>query len=358
MGKMRGPLAILGGWLCICLGIFGGLIRSGFLGLANADGPLPPQTVYVFPAAVVLWVFVGAALVATLPFGIAMLTPDPRRGTNAAAAVMAGVGLVLLPDELGRAFGLPLLPGAALVAFGGWLTHLDASAEIEPGAATGAGVAVGDRGATDHESQAAQPVQRALRGVAPVRRSATDRDCPWCSARVPAGASTCPACHAIVDPAETTDAIHLPGLTEVSPELRAYAEQARAGKKKRSSLSILLNSSSTPPAADLPDSSEPDALRPPSAAVRAEMLRLDAEIAARAELATGVVLPEAGPSTAATATTDSTAAGPQQPSPTSGREAAPDAAAVPQPPSPTSDREPAPDTTSPPTPRRRRAPPA
>jgi hypothetical protein len=338
VGKMRGPLAILGGWLCICLGIFGGLIRSGFLGLANADGPLPPQTVYVLPAAVVLWVFVGAALVAALPLGIAMLTPDPRRGTDAAAAVMAGVGLVLLPDDLGRAFGLPLLPGAALVAFGGWLTHLDASGEIEPDVAAGAGVGVADDGATGPESQVAGPVQRAGRRVAPPNRSTSDRDCPWCSARVPAGASTCPACHATVDPAETTDAIHLPGLTEVSPELRAYAEQVRAGKKKRSSLSVLLNSSSTPQAADLPDSSEPDALRPPSAAVRAEMLRLDAEIAARAELATGVVLPEAGPSSAAAAATDPTAE-------------------VPQPPSPTSESEPAPDTTPPPTPRRRRAPP-
>jgi hypothetical protein len=339
VGKMRGPIAILGGWLCICLGVFVGLAKSGFLGLANVDGPLPPQTVYGLPAAVVFWVFVGAALMATLPLGIAMLTPDPRRGTYAAAAVMACVGVVLLPDELGRAFGLPLLPGAALVAFGGWLTHLDASGEIEPDAAAGAGVRVADDGATGPESQAAVLVQRAGRRVAPPKRSTSDRDCPWCSARVPAGASTCPACHATVDPAEATDAIHLPGLTEVSPELRAYAEQVRAGKKKRSSLSILLTSSSTAQAADLPDSSEPDALRPPSAAVRAEMLRLDAEIAARAELATGVVLPEAGLSTAAAAATDSTAALPQPSSPPSGDEAAPDAA-------------------RPPAPRRRRTPPA
>jgi hypothetical protein len=338
VGKMRGPLTILGGWLCICMSIFGGLIRSGFLGLANADGPLPPQTVYVFPAAVVMWVFVAAALVATLPFGIAMLTPDPRRGTYAAAAIMAGVGLVLLPDELGRAFGLPLLPGAALVAFGGWLTHLDASGEIEPDTAAGAGVRAAD-GATEPESQAALPVQRPGRRVAPPGRSTSDRDCPWCSARVPAGATTCPACHATVDPAETTDTIPLPGLTEISPELRAYAEQVRAGKKKRSSLSILLNSSSTPQAADLPDSSEPEALRPPSAAVRAEMLRLDAEIAARAELATGVVLPEASPSTAVAAATDSAAALPQPPASSPGDEAAPDAA-------------------RPPAPRRRRTPPA
>ena len=252
---------------------------------------------------------------------------------------MAGVGLALLPDDLGRAFGLPLLPGAALVAFGGWLTHLDASAEIERDATTGAGVPVTGEDATGPESQAAVPVQRAGRRVAPPKRSTSDRGCPWCSARVPAGASTCPACHATVDPAETTDAIHLPGLTEVSPELRAYAEQVRAGRKKRSSLSILLNSSSTPQAADLPDSSEPDALRPPSAAVRAEMLRLDAEIAARAELLGGAVLPEAGPSTAVAPATDATA---EMPEPTSSN----------------TESEPAPDTTPPSNPRRRRAPPA
>jgi hypothetical protein len=341
VGKMRGPIAILGGWLCICLGVFVGLAKSGFLGLANVEGPLPPQTVYGLPAAVVFWVFVGAAFMATLPLGIAMLTPDPRRGTYAAAAAMATVGLGLMPDELGRAFGLPLLPGAALVAFGGWLTHLDSvSAEIKAGRATaGAGTRVGDGTATALETQVSEPVERAGRRPAPPKRSASDRDCPWCSARVPAGALTCPACHATIDPDETTQAIHLPGLTEVSPELRAYAEQVRAGRKKRNSLSILLNSPSAPRAADLPDLSEPDALRPPSAAVRAEMLRLDAEIAARAEMAAGVVPPDAGPSAPPTAPMDSTAAVPEPAAPTSGGEAAPDA--VP-----------------PPAPRRRRSPPA
>jgi hypothetical protein len=261
-----------------------------------------------------------------------MLTPDPRRGTYAAAAVMVTLGLGLMPDDLGRAFGLPLLPGAALVAFGGWLTHLDsASADMRAGAATGGAEGrVGDGGATGPESQVSLPVQRAGRGAAARQRSTSDRDCPWCSARVPAGASTCPACQATIDPDEATDSIHLPGLTEVSPELRAYAEQVRAGRKKRSSLSILLNSPSTPRAPDLPELSEPEALRPPSAAVRAEMLRLDAEIAARAELAAEVVPPDAGPSAPPADAADSTAALPQPPSPPSGG-AAPDAARPPAP---------------------------
>lgn len=341
MGKMRGPMAILGGWLCICLGVFTGLMRSGFLGLANPDGSLPPQTLYIFPAAVVFWVFAGAALVAALPLGLAMLTPDPRRGTYAAAAVLATLGLGLMPDDLGRAFGLPLLPGAALVAFGGWLTHRDsASAEMRAGTATGGAEGrVGDGGTTGPEGHLSEPVQRAGRRTPERQRSTSDRDCPWCSARVPAGASTCPACHATIDPDEAADSIHLPGLTEVAPELRAYAEQVRAGRKKRSSLSILLNSPSTPQAPDLPELSEPDALRPPSAAVRAEMLRLDAEIAARAESAAGVIPPDAGPSAPSVDATDSTAAPPQPPSPPSGGEAAPDAG-------------------RPPAPRRRRTPPA
>ncbi|HEX7496372.1 MAG TPA: hypothetical protein VF349_07040, partial [Candidatus Limnocylindrales bacterium] len=130
-----------------------------------------------------------------------------------------------------------------------------------------------------------------------------------------------------------------PGLTEVSPELRAYVEEVRAGRKKRSSLSILFNSPSAPPAADLTGLSEPGALRPPSAAVRAEMLRLDAEIAARAEMAAGVVPSDAGPSAPPAAAVDSTAAVPELPSPASGGEAALDAA-------------------PPPAPRRRRTPPA
>jgi hypothetical protein len=289
----------------------------------------------------VFWVFAGAALAAALPLGLAMLTPDPRRGTYAAAAVLAALGLVLLPDALGFAFGLPLLPGAALVAFGGWLTHLDSvSADKRAGAATGGAEGrVGDGGATGPESQVSLPVQPAGRGAAARRRSTSDRDCPWCSARVPAGASTCPACHATIDPDEATDSIHVPGLTEVAPELRAYAEQVRAGRKKRSSLSILFDSPSTPRAPDIPESSEPEALRPPNAAVRAEMLRLDAEIAARAESAAGVVPPDAGPSAPSADATDSTAAPPQPLSPPSGGEAAPD-------------------TARPPAPRRRRTPPA
>ncbi|MGZ6266020.1 MAG: hypothetical protein ACXWN4_03840, partial [Candidatus Limnocylindrales bacterium] len=130
-------IAILGGWVSIAVGAFLGLARSDFLGMSNSAGPQPLLTVYGFPAAVVLWLFVAAALLAALPVGMAMLAPDARSATDTAAVIMAAAGLVLLPDELGRAFGLPLLPGSALLAFGGWLIARDAtSPDIVAGGAT------------------------------------------------------------------------------------------------------------------------------------------------------------------------------------------------------------------------------
>jgi hypothetical protein len=88
--------------------------------------------------------------------------------------------------------------------------------------------------------------------------------------------------------------MHLPGLTEVSPELRAYAEQARSGKPKRGLLSIMMSSPSTPVATTPPPATEPEALRPPSSEVRAEMARIDAEIAAGIA-ASGTELPVESP---------------------------------------------------------------
>ncbi len=164
-------------------------------------------------------------------------------------------------------------------------------------------------------------------------QAGAEQTCPWCSARVPIGVSTCPACQAALGADESSDAIPLPGLTEVSPELRAYAERVRTGKPKRGLLSMLLSNSSPPAQADAVDPSEPDALRPPSGAVRAEMARIDAEIAA------GVVRPAADPS-----------ALPAR---------APASLATESPPaSPTPAAEPAPDAARPPTRRRRRRPPA
>jgi hypothetical protein len=339
-GRIFGAIAILGGWVCICVGAFLGLARSEFLGMSNSVGPQPLSTVYGFSAAVVLWLFVAVALLAALLMGMAMLAPDPRSGTDAAAVVMAAAGLVLLPDELGRAFGLPLLPGSALVAIGGWLIHREAaSLDIEAGApTTGVMAASGEMptaeglAAAGLEPRVAEPLPTARRRGTPPEPSASDRECPWCSARVPAGASTCPACKAAIGADGAADAIQLPGLTEVSPDLRAYAERVRAGKRKRRSLSNLLSGPSAPVVATVPDPSERYALLPPNEAVRAEMARLDAEIAARA------VLPGTDPFEV------------------------PDGADSPEAPSglasPTTAEEPTTEAAPPPAPRRRRNPPA
>jgi hypothetical protein len=155
--------------------------------------------------------------------------------------------------------------------------------------------------------------------------------CPWCSARVPVGVSTCPACQATINAGATAE-VHLAGVTEVAPELRAYAEQVRTGKPTRGLLSTLFSSPGDP-AAGAPDPGELAALQPPSAAVRAEMARIDAEIAA-----TGVP----------TGTDTTTPPGPTASS----------SATAPESASPTSGGEPAPDAAPPPTRRRRRKPPA
>ncbi|MGZ6273117.1 MAG: hypothetical protein ACXWM8_02330, partial [Candidatus Limnocylindrales bacterium] len=163
--------------------------------------------------------------------------------------------------------------------------------------------------------------------------SASDRECPWCSARVPAGVSTCPACKARVDGDTSVEAVRLPGLTEVSPSLRAYAEKVRTVKPRRSLRTLLLGQPGTPAPTIVPDPSEPDALRPPNEAVRAEMARLDEEIAARAvlpgtdpfEIPAGVISPEAVPSPE----TPPTASGMPEAAPAT--EAAPAAEAAPVP---------------------------
>ena len=74
----------------------------------------------------------------------------------------------------------------------------------------------------------------------------------------------------------------LAGLTEVSPDLLAYAVRAKAKQKRPSLLKIMFTDTGVPQAIDPPQPSDSSALGPPSPEVRAEMARLDAEIAARA----------------------------------------------------------------------------
>ena len=111
--------------------------------------------------------------------------------------------------------------------------------------------------------------------------AAADRVCPWCSAAVRASDAVCPKCGATLDGAAADD-MAIPGLTEVPPALRRYAENAKSGKKRQSLLKMILSDEPIPPAIDAPLPSDEDALRPPSAAVKAEMARLDLDIAAGA----------------------------------------------------------------------------
>jgi hypothetical protein len=90
--------------------------------------------------------------------------------------------------------------------------------------------------------------------------------CPWCSASIPAGAATCPACGAAVESETTSD---VPGLTVVDPTAKLHDDEGM-----------------------IPDSMDPmawlraghgrqavheDAVEPPSDAVRREMRRMELE---------------------------------------------------------------------------------
>jgi hypothetical protein len=184
----------------------------------------------------------------------------------------------------------------------------------------GSGSQIGPNGAGP-ESQVDEPRPGVTPSDAPVEKPTSVRVCPWCSAAVPALVSTCPTCHATLDP-DVAEAIHLPGVTEVSPDLRDYAEQARAGKKLKPSLLSMLLGAPKPQTQPIPPASgEADALRPPSPAVRAEMARIDAEIAGIAPPSDPSEDPpapaEAFPATATASPEEAQFEGPARPSETS-----------------------------------------
>lgn len=288
MHRLFGAVAILAGWLAVVVGAGLGLAQSQFLGLAHTEGPEPPLAVYGIGGNIVLWCFVAAALLLTVPMLAAMVAVDPRRNLTRIAVGMGITGLALLPDELGRAFGLPLLPGALCVWYGGRLISRDAI----PGAATDAAPVAGpistteaagisDRGPVPalNPSPAGNgsPAAEARRTSARTRpRKAI---CPWCSAVIPAGATSCPGCHAVLTEG-SAESVAIPGVTEVSPALRDYERKVRSGKSKPNLLRMIFSEDPIPAAIDAPPPSDAGALLPPSSAVKAEMARLDAEIAA------------------------------------------------------------------------------
>ena len=128
MQRVFGAIAIFAGWLSIGVGAMAGMAVSQFFGLNHVEGDLPPVDVYGVSGEVVLWVFVGAAIVAAVPLCGAMFAADPRRNLRWWAVAMAIASAALLPDALGRAYGLPLLAGAACLAVGGELIHREAAA--------------------------------------------------------------------------------------------------------------------------------------------------------------------------------------------------------------------------------------
>jgi len=70
----------------------------------------------------------------------------------------------------------------------------------------------------------------------------------------------------------------IPGLTEVPLRLQRYAEKSKL--PRTSLLSMVLGDEPIPTAIDAPPPSDAAAIRPPSPELKAEMARLDAEIAA------------------------------------------------------------------------------
>jgi hypothetical protein len=318
MGRILSSIAIFAGWASIPLGAFAGLAASKFLGL-NAVESLPTTTVYGMSAAVILWLFVAATLLTAVPLAVAMFSVSPPRSVYATATVMAVTGVALVPDELGRVFGFPILVGAAAIVFGGQLLKKEAAAaasaaasspgrpqtwvfdaiglsdderpgpQVAPGPAVMSSAAAPAVGTWPESPAVAQTATtRRKRAGKAASDTVADMNCQWCSGVVPAGATMCPTCNAPFE-ATSTHEVAVAGVTEISPSLRAYADAARRGKKGPSLLRMIFNDTPVPQTIDAPPPSDDAALRPPSPELRAEMARLDAEIAS------GKVAPAAEP---------------------------------------------------------------
>jgi cytochrome c553 len=181
--------------------------------------------------------------------------------------------------------------GAACLWAGGELIHNEAialakaavGAAPEDGAPTEPPVATGPHlppATTTAVAPAPEiaPKARPHAGRERTRQAVPKTVCPWCSAEIPTQTPTCPECHASLGESNVA-ALGIPGVTEVQPSLLKYLEESRTGKRRGGILRAVLSSStpSAPASTVLP--SDASALRPPSAAIRAEMARLDAEIA-------------------------------------------------------------------------------
>jgi len=110
----------------------------------------------------------------------------------------------------------------------------------------------------------------------------TTQICPWCSTPIPAGASACPKCGAVVEGAVAPE---IPGLTVVDLEAKERAHAEGIVPTVVDALSIL------GPGRDGLVTNI-DAIRPPSDAVRLEMRKIELE--SQIENAGTVVMNPAG----------------------------------------------------------------
>jgi hypothetical protein len=309
MQRIFGALAIFGGWLCILLSAVFGLVASQFLGLDHFEGNPPPAGLYGVPAVVVLWIAVTAAIVSAVPAASAMFAPDPSRRLYAAATVMGVIGVAMLPDDLGRAYAAAIIPGAALFAAGAWWTHRAGPIGAEAGSgSTGAGATepwagpapdpagsgrvAGISPEPSPETRVKRSSGRAAKSQAKPKIEA-ETECPWCSARIVAGAERCPSCGAALISAPETAVVAIPGVTAITPELREYQYRVAHQKKRPGLISMVLgefgDKSAGSPAQDV----DVAAFQPPSDEVRAEMARLDREIDAARVVPEDISVPEA-----------------------------------------------------------------
>jgi hypothetical protein len=300
--RLIASIAIFAGWAGLPLAALSGLVGSEFLGLNALDGPPPPTAVYGISAALIMWVLVFAALIVAVPLVAALFSVGPSHAVYWIAGGMVAVGVVMIPDPLGASFGLPLVAGGAATAFGAWLLAADFAAKAASTTSPESSRAPAwifntvdlSAGGSPKPDEAQAPADiaatasvAAADGGARKRRprgvekpaSAATVTCQWCSASVPGGAIKCPAC-GVAMPQAAAQEMPLAGLTEVSPDLLAYAVRAKAKQKRQSLLKIMFTDTSIPQTLDPPPPSDSAALRPPSPEVRAEMARLDAEIAA------------------------------------------------------------------------------
>ena len=398
MRRTLGATAIFLGWLCLPLSAIAGFAAANLMNVDNRHSGLPPVTVFGFSSDLFMWLVVLAAVLATAPAFVAIFAVDPSRELYVTGAGIAIVAVLLLFDDLGRAYSVVLLPAAACFAAAGWLmagarneppawassellAHLrkppvppgpqigfESFAEMgladqgdlapvgpEPGSpaapaeaavaevAEGQGptAAVSDLAeSTDPQRGLVAAAEPAIPAPAVSPESGAEIVCPWCSARI-AAAPTCPECGAILDTESGADGVV--GVTEVSPELLEYLARTKRKPKRRSVLLQALGVEALRKEAntDVPVSALESALRPPTAEVRAEMARIDAEIARQAAWSESQTPAEpaaaepaaAGPAAAAEAAAPEPVASPEPvaaPELTTGP-AAPEPTAAPQP---------------------------